>query len=202
MSYSTLKTNIANYLNRSDLTSYLDTFIDFAEARIYRELRIQAMEQSLSSAISSGVVAVPTGYLDMKFAYIDGSPVQPLQRKSLEFIYDRYPSRAADGKPKYFSREGSSFIFGPYPDSAYTMKGVYYKSLDGLSDSNTTNWFTTNAPDLLLFAALCEAEPFLKNDGRIPMWEAKYNAVKNDVQSNDNRERYSGSALSMSPSWS
>jgi hypothetical protein len=39
MTYSELKTAIANYLNRSDLTSDIDTFIDNVEAELNRRLR-------------------------------------------------------------------------------------------------------------------------------------------------------------------
>jgi hypothetical protein len=41
--YSNLKTSIANYLNRSDLTSYLGDFITLTEARLNRELRVREM---------------------------------------------------------------------------------------------------------------------------------------------------------------
>ena len=37
--YSTLKAEIASYLNRDDLTTHLDTFIDLAESRLNRDLR-------------------------------------------------------------------------------------------------------------------------------------------------------------------
>jgi hypothetical protein len=40
MTYSELKTNIANYLNRSDLTSEIDIFIDNTEAELNRRLRV------------------------------------------------------------------------------------------------------------------------------------------------------------------
>ena len=36
MTYAELKTAIANYLNRSDLTSDIDTFIDNVEAELNR----------------------------------------------------------------------------------------------------------------------------------------------------------------------
>lgn len=194
-SYSTLKTAISNWLADDTLTIYLEDFISLGEARIYRELRIRCMEASLSSAISSGVVAVPTGYKAMKFAYLDGTPIHNLTRKDSEWIYQNYPSRAADSTPAFFAREVDNFIFGPYPDTAYTMKGVYYKSLDALSESNTTNWFTSNAPDLLLFASLCEAEPFVKNDQRIALWESKYQTVKSRIQLENDSEELSGSIL-------
>jgi hypothetical protein len=167
------------------------------EARIYRDLRIAAMETAISTAITAGVVAVPSGYIEMKHLYVDGAPVQKLQRKTAEWIYTNYPSRAADAKPLFFAREGGNFIFGPYSDSTYTIKGSYYKRLDALSASNETNWFTDNAPELVLFAALSEAEPYLGNDPRAILWKAKYDDVKNAVQRQDNNEEFSGSILQV-----
>lgn len=197
-SYSTLKTAVANWLKADDLTDYVPDLIRFGELRIYRDLRIRAMEATLSSTIASGVIAVPTEYVALKHAYIDGTPIGNLERKDAEAILYAYPTRSASGKPVWIGRDGDNFIFGPYPDTDYTVKGTYYKRLDALSDSNTTNWFTTNAPDLLLFAALCEAEPFTLNDSRTAMWEAKYRAVKDRIESEDNNENFSGSPLSMS----
>lgn len=194
--YAELKTAIANWLARETLTSYIPDFITFGEKRIYRDLRIRAMEASLSTAIASGVIAVPSGYVDLKYAYVDGTPTRPLTRKSAGWILETYPTRSADGQPAFIARDVDSFIFGPYPDSNYTIKGTYYKRLDALSSDNTTNWFTTNAPDLLLFAALCEAEPFLKNDARIGIWENKYTMVKNAIEMEERNEQHSGSTLS------
>jgi hypothetical protein len=86
-------------------------------------------------------------------------------------------------------------VFGPYPDSNYTVKGVYYKQLTALSDSNTTNWLTTDAPDLLLWATLSEAAPFLKDDARIGIWEGKYQAAKQALKAQDRRDMGPGLAM-------
>lgn len=193
--YTSLKTEIASWLHRADLTADIPGFIQFGENRIYRDLRVKQMETALSSAISSGVIAVPTGYKEMKFAYVNSTPVQRLQRKDAEWIYLNYPTRSSDGVPQFFAREASNFIFGPYPDSTYTIKGVYYKQLDALSGSNTTNWLITDVPELLLFASLCEAAPWLDQDNRITIWERKYAQIKEMVQSQDDQEEFSGSPL-------
>ena len=113
--------------------------IRFGELRIYRDLRIRAMETALSDTIASGVIAVPSGYVEMKHAYIDGTPVQRLTRKTAEWVYQNYPTRSSGGKPKFFAREAGNLIFGPHPDSAYTVKGIYYKRLTALGTSNQTN---------------------------------------------------------------
>ena len=193
--WATLKTEVANQLNHTNLTNDVPFFIQLAEFRIYRELRVRQMETVLNSTMSSGQIAVPSGYRSLKFAYIDGTPVQKLERKDAEWIYHNYPTRSASSKPFYIAREGGNFIFGPFPDSAYTVKGVFYKQLDLLSDSNTSNWLITDAPDLIYFAALCEAKPWLGDDERIAIWERKYEVVKQRVQLADNAEEFSGGPL-------
>lgn len=193
--YSDLKTALENWHKRPDLDDYTADFIRLGEHRIYRDVRLRCMETALSTAISSGVIAVPSGYASLKYAYVNGSPMTKLERKDAEWIYHNYPTRSADGKPLFIAREGDNFIFGPYPDSTYTIKGIYYKKLDALSDSNTTNWFTTNAPDLLLFAALCEAGVYMEDDPRIAMWERKYAMQVSAIQAEDEREEFSGSPL-------
>ncbi len=130
--YSDLVTAIGTWLNRTDLASYIPDFIALAEERIYRSLRVKAMETALSSTISSGAIAVPSDYIELKSAYIDGSPTYALERLSVEEIYTKYPTRSSQGKPLYIAREGASFIFGPYPDGAYTVKGIYYARLAAL----------------------------------------------------------------------
>lgn len=195
-SYATLQTAVANWLAADDLTAYIPDFITLAEARIYRELKIRQMETALSSAIASGVITVPSGYTEMKFAYVNGSPIKPLERVSLEALYSQYSTRSADGQPSVFAQEAGNFIFGPYPDSAYTIKGVYYKKLAVLSDANTSNWLITDAPDLILFASLVEAKAFIMDDSRIVLWEARYTNAKDMLKKQDRDEEFSGSTLS------
>lgn len=196
-SYSELKTAIANRIHRDDLTLLIPDFISLGEARIYRDLRIRAMETALSSAISSGVVALPSGYLELKQAYIDGTPIGKLTRKTADWIYHNYPTRSADGKPKFVASDAGNFIFGPYPDSSYTMNGTYYAKLAALSDSNTTNWFTENAPDLLLFASLYEAADHTMDDAAMAKWDSRYERVKEKIQTENDAEEFSGSVLSV-----
>lgn len=201
--YSDLKTAVGNWLNRSDLSTYIPDLVRFGELRVYRDLRIRAMESALSVTIdTSGNAAIPSDYMELKSSYINGSPVQYLQRRALEFIYEKYPTRSSDGAPKFIAREGDNFIFGPFPDSTYTVKGRYYARLPALSDSNTTNWFITNAPDVLLFASLLEAEPFIKNDERLALWQTKYEQVKESIEAEESREAYSGSTLRTTVVWS
>lgn len=191
--YSDLTTAVANWLHRSDLTSYIPDFITLAETRIYREVRSRDMETAFSTAIASGVVALPASYIDLKFAYVDRSPSNWLDRKSAQWIYQNYPQRTSDGLPRFIARQGSNFIFGPYPDSGYTVAGVYYKNLGAVS-SSAHALFVSN-PDLYVFGALCEAEPYIIRDARVALWKAKYNEIRDQINDLADEEDLSGGSL-------
>ena len=196
-SYSELKTSIAAFLHRNDLTSMIPEFISDGETKIYNDLRIKAMETAYTATIASGVVALPTGFLEWKNLYVNTSPIQKLDRKSAEWIYQYYPNRTSQGTPKFFAQDGSNLIFAPYPNSTFEIKGVYYKRLDSLSDSNTSNWFILNAPEILRYAALCEAAPYCRDLAAVQVWEQKYEAIKQRLKNTERREAFSGSVLTM-----
>lgn len=197
-SYATLQTAILEEAHRTtdaDLTAVVPGLIVLAESRIYREMRVRQMETALSTAMSSGTLAVPSGYLELKFAYINGAPIRRLTKKDAEWIYANYPTRSADGTPSFIAREGENFIFGPYPDSDYTVKGIYYKRLAAVSTGS--NWLITDAPDLILWASMCEVARWTQNDERLPIWERTYEQIKAGVQRQDADEEFSGSPLSV-----
>ena len=197
--YTSFRTTVATWLDIgvSDVSASLTgDLITVAEDRIFREARTRDMETSISTSIASGLIAVPSGYVAMKFLYANTSPVQRLERRSAEWIYDNYPTRSADGIPVYFARDATNFIFGPFPDSAYTVNGVYYKKLAAITGVALNALFVTN-PYLYLFACLAEAETLIGRDERIPIWEAKYGKILASVNGMDKAEDQSGSALQM-----
>jgi hypothetical protein len=158
------------------------------------------MESTLSGTISNNVLAVPADYLELDVAVVSSATRAPeLQRKSKNWLYSNYPRSAGiiTGVPKYIARDGNNFVFGPLPDSNYTITGTYYAQPALLSDSNPTNYFIQNTPDLLLFAALVKAEPYLKNDERLPLWQSQYQEILNDVMMQEKDEEFSGSDLNM-----
>lgn len=191
-SYSGLKDTIGVWLQRTsssdDIQVYADDFIDIAEERLARDLRIRANEATLNVTLSGGAASIPSDFIEIKHVYIDGSPVQPLNPVPSDWLLDNYPTRSSDAKPVFLAEDGGSFIFGPYPDKDYVLKGVYYKRPAALSLANETNEWTDNCPDVLLWAALVETAPFLMNDQRIATWEAKYQAAKQRVNL-DERKR-------------
>ena len=197
--YTDLQSAVASFLHRADLTSNIPDFISLADSRINADLRHRAMETSQASTMASGVIAVPTNYIELKDAYISStSPYVDLDRKSSEWIYENFPQRTSQDVPAYIAREGSNFTFGPFPDSNYVVTLVYYNRFSALSSS--VNSVFTAYPGLWLFASLAEAAPFLKDDKRVQIWEAKYRDIFNLIQKENDDEFLSGSQpLSILP---
>ena len=69
--YAALKTAIANWLNRSDLSDEIaDDFIKLTEADFNSKLRIRQMEQIDTITIDSETETVPTGFIGVRSFYI------------------------------------------------------------------------------------------------------------------------------------
>lgn len=195
--YSELQQGVKNFLQHHEIDFLIPDFITVAEKKIFRELRTRDMEEALSSAISSGVIAVPSDFVALKHAYVDGSPTSPLEVRSASWIYRNYQTRSSDSKPVYIAVDQGNFIFGPYPDSTYTIKGTYYKRLTGIATS--ANALFTNNPDLYLAASLVEAAQFCKEPDVMAYWAAKYEEIKNDLNNEEQNAYYTGSILRASP---
>jgi hypothetical protein len=73
----------------------------------------------------------------------------------------------------------------PTPAAAYTFEIVYYERVQPLDSTNQTNWFTIYAPQALLYGSLLQAMPFLKNDERLPMWQAQYQQIVSTLKAED-----------------
>src|SRR4051812_28810144 len=127
-SYSTLLTEVANWLARTDLTTAIPGFVQNFEEDFLTDPDNHApwMENALAVTIASNVALVPTSpqYLALKIAYIGSGP--PLRRISLEQLYSRYPRGvASNGTPAFIARNGANFEFGPV-STAGTLAGTYY----------------------------------------------------------------------------
>jgi len=198
--FTELKDAIADWLDRSDLTARIPDFITLAEARLNRDVRIRPMEVRSSMETTAGqrYFNLPGGYLQMRNIQINSNPITPLEYITPEML-DRLYGSDTTGKPKAYTLIGDEIQLAPIPDSDYTVEMAFYEKFtalgDGTSGTVTSNWLTTNAPDVLLYGALLEAEPFIKNDERVNLWINAYNSAITRIQDTDAKDRHSGSAM-------
>ena len=164
--YASLKTEVATYLHRDDLTATIPTFISNCEFRIARQLRVSQLLTTstvvVSAAASTGTL--PSGFMQMENVKIStGAELQYVPP-------DRIDKAVNDTVPWVYTLLGSAIVVGGTWTAGGNLSCTYWKKETALSDSNTTNWYITNCPDALLFGSLMEAAPFLKADNRVDIW--------------------------------
>lgn len=197
--YSSLKTSVASYLARSDLTNQIPDFIRLAEERLARDLRTRKMlvVARADTTASDSTVGLPTDFLEMRDMHLRTTPVQSLTYRSPNAFFAG--SRTTDsGKPIDYTILASEIQFAPVPDTTYSIQMLYYAKPQYLSDTNITNAFLANYPDALLYAALGEAEPYLMNDARLQTWAALYDRAITAINTSDQSSEYGGQPMSMS----
>ena len=196
--YTELKTSLADWLNRSDLTSVIPDFISLAEAQIERQLRTRQMilRANASFAAAAEYGTVPDDFLETKSIKLNTNPITYLSFQTIDAL-DQLSNTTylSSGKPLYFSVVGNQFRLLPIPDGVYTAELVYYAKLTKLSSTVATNWLLTQAPDVYLYGALLQAAPYLQDDARITVWSSLYAAGLEQLQVADDRGSTSGGAI-------
>ncbi len=171
--YAQLQSSIDAWLgNRGDIDSEIKDFIALAEARMWMDLRIRAMEARTTDTASAEYLTLPSDFIALRSIKIGGHVLDYMTPERME----RTANSDTTGQPKTYSIVGDELQFAPTPDQSYTVELAYFKRLPALSDSNTSNWILTNVPQLYLYGALLEAEPFLENDQRVALWGAQFQA--------------------------
>lgn len=188
--YAELKTAVSNWLHRADLSAYLDDFVTIAESRIAREVRAQIQEQRTTAAAStsSPYINLPSDFIEHRALWVSANPISKLEYLAPEAFFERYPITSITGKPVAYTVIGDEVRLGPSPDSAYTLELWYWKRLTALSSA--VNTLFTNNPDLYLYASLCAALPFLKDDKRVPIWELQFTTTRDHVNNAEKAKCY------------
>ena len=191
--YSTLKSTIADYLNRADLTSQIETFIQFAEADLNTRLRCREQIVRAEATSSAEYVQLPADWLEAINLHIVGGQ-QPLRYVTLDEA-DIINKEQIYTAPHFYSLMNGAIEIIPEPSDDIDIEMIYYAKITSLSDGNTTNWLLTKAPDVYLYGALTHAAPFLMDDQRIAVFAQIYLARVQALQDESQKSLHSGSPL-------
>jgi len=196
--YTELKASVADYLARTDLTTQIPDFITLAEKRLKRDLRIRQMLKVVTATTTAAdsTVGLPSDFLSMRDLHVSTNPVSSIEYLSPSNFY-RNARTTESGVPTKYTVLAAEFQFAPIPDSAYTLSMLYYAAPPELSSSVSSNVFLVTCPDLLLYGALGEAEPYLLNDSRIQTWAALYDRGITSLSSSDESGEFASSPLSI-----
>jgi hypothetical protein len=198
--YTELKTSLANWLNRSDLTTEIgDDFIKLTEADLNSKLRVRAMIAQVNITVNAETAALPTDFLQIRNFYIlSGQTKTPLVY-STPASMDTTSGTSTTGKPTTFTILGDTLRFSPKPDATYTAVMNYFKKFPALTSTNATNYILASHPAIYLYGSLFHAANFLGgiNPQQVQTWQQMYATALERLELNDREDEYNGSPLQV-----
>lgn len=191
MTYDSLVADISSYLERTDQATLekIPTFIMLAEQVIAAEIKFLGNLTPMTSTLvaNQAVIDKPARWhKTVSMNVTVGGVRQPVFLRKYEYLREYWPDPTDTGAPRYYADyDYTHWLIAPTPDVAYNFEVLYYERIQPLDSSNQTNWFTIYAPQALLYGSLLQAMPFLKNDERIPMWQAQYDKIMQVLKAED-----------------
>jgi hypothetical protein len=188
-SYATLKTSVAAWLMRADLTDVIPDFISLAEADMFQRLRLRCMLTRATTTVGSdGYEELPLDFLQMYRLKLDDedmmfSPTGLMAGFALDW--------AGSGQ-LYYCITGEQLQFAPASGAnPGVLEMTYYAKPDALSDSITSNRILEASPGIYLFGSLIQSAPYLGDDPRIATWKALYDDAVKVIQDADDAAEFS-----------
>ena len=197
--YTGLKSSIADFLNRDDLTSVIPDFISLAEAQINRDIRHWKMEARSSGQQSAldEYMQVPADWVETIRLHLTGTGTSTVNLISRDAMADKRQAHENEtGTPTHYTHADGQFQLYPTPSNDTDFELLYYQKIPSLS-SNTDNWLLLEAPDVYLYGALLHSAPYLAEDQRVAVWAQLYGAAVQRLNEVSEDARFSGSGLTL-----
>ena len=165
--YTELLAEIADYVDRTDLTAVIPDFVLGAESmfnygdreRDFNPIRHRLMETTQTSTPSSGDITLQTDFLAMRRVTYAASLRKKLEYVSPEAIDEMYPSTTSSD-PQVYTIIGSTLTIRPVGSS--DVEYVYLQKIPDLA-TNSTNWLLSAVPTAYLFASLFQLHVYDQN---------------------------------------
>ncbi len=191
MTYDSLVDDISSYLERTDESTLakIPTFIMLAEQVIASQIKFLGNLTPMQSTMTANqpIIDKPARWhKTVSMNVTVAGEKRPVLLRKYEYLREYWPNPTETDVPAYYADyDYTHWLVAPTPASNYTFEVLYYERIQPLDSSNQTNWFTIYAPQALLYGTLLQAMPFLKNDERIPMWQAQYDAIMQTLKQED-----------------
>lgn len=194
--YTELKDAVADWLNRKDLTNRIPDFIRLFEAKASRRIRTADTLQRANAVVNNGFFPVPVDWREtVDFMRLTPTPL-PLTFVSTAKSYE-LRARQRTGPVTHYTHIGRRFYLIPEVTADVELELLYRAAIPPLTDDEPVNWLLTASPDLYLFGALAEAEPYLKNDERVVLWASKAEGIFEEMRMEAERAKYPQGSLAV-----
>lgn len=183
-SYTELQSEIADLLNRGDLTAKIPSWIALVEAKLQRILEGKEMRTTLPIVLdTTGQLTLPTDLRSPVSLTLETTAAKgPLELTTYEALQTKRAQLGTGGLPAYAAVVNGLLYVAPVPGEDQDAVLIYDAALAPLSNTNTSNWVLANHPDIYLYGAALHSAPYLQHDERIEVWEHFYNKAIDEVR--------------------
>lgn len=199
MTYQSLISDVQTYVERDDspFIDQIPTFIMLAENRLASEVRGLGYLRVVTTNLNGPQLVKPVRWRETKsFSITVNSEIVYLQSRGYQYCR-AFNSNGSTGTPRYYSDEVYEYWFiAPNPSDAFPVEIQYHERPEPLSNEQSVSWTTQYAPQLLLYATLMEAQPFLKLPERIAEFQGLYDrALMGIAKEDEKRQRPDAAAV-------
>ena len=196
MTYDEIKTKVAEYLNRTDLTSQMDMFIDLAESDINKVIKHQDLIKRANAVAETQYTQLPSDWSRVINVELNTSDHTTLLQQSTESLdLKRTSIDNVSGRPEYFAITDNAIELCPTPDTNYELQLTYYANIPELSSTNTTNVVSDKFPDVYIYGCCKHASIFLMEDERVGMFQTLFDKALEEVRLQQERASFGVGSL-------
>jgi len=185
MSYTTLVANIQNFVedDSTELTASIDTIIAQAEEMVFQRLANLPCFRKITTAnlvVGTFDYTVASARMIRQVSVTDSNGnIIYLNHRVDSYLRDYWPKSATTGQPIMYSTKnagnsGTVITLAPTPSATLAYQVDFIAPETGLSSSNANTWVDTNAPTVMLAAALYEASAFLKAPETLSLYKTQF----------------------------
>lgn len=183
-SFASLKTAVADWLNKTNLTG-VDTkaaeFIALAESDMNRVLDTREMTATATVTISGEDMGLPSDFAGTRSFRINGNPSMALTYCQPE----EFDATIGTGKPTRYTIT-DRIVFDPVPDAEYEARHRYRRRIPALGSQMASNWLLKKHPDAYLYGALKQAIVYFRDDERA-LIDARFREAMDAIAQDDKR---------------
>lgn len=188
--YAELKTSVAAWLDRTDLTAVLGDLVTLGAADIRSDLRCRAMEQYTIGTLAGATLAHPEGYLEARSLTVGG---KPYSYKTPELYLAAVD---ANSQQRVFTSIGQTLhILNGADGDAYSL--IWFKAFDDFSGDDDTNWLLTNYPNVYLWSACMQGGLYEGDDAKVAKFTGLYQDALGRLASRERQSAVSGGRMAI-----
>lgn len=207
MIYSGLIDAARAYCDRVDVevNQNVRVFVLMAEARINRTLKVTEQTHRVYTRTMEGkeFYSLPEDFNGMRVVHFNTGDVDAQVSGTIQLHYvtpeqmiEMQESAYSETQTYYTILNNQLQLHKPLPNGG-TIEMVMYRKVPPLSESNPSNWMSTDNPDIYLAGISAEIEMFVKNYDAARLWDDRMTRAIEELKNNDSLNRWTGNTMVM-----